>query len=55
MPLTLLNNYYGIINVRVDIYLYNIQKDEIFLIESIDCKSINENERKQIINQPYSI
>ena len=39
----------------MDVYLYNIQKDEILLIEPTDCKIINGNERKQIINQPYSI
>ena len=32
--------------LKMDVYLYNLQKDEILLIEPTDCKSINENERK---------
>ena len=51
LPLTVLNNYFcGIINVRVDANLYQFKKDETLLIEPMNCKSINENEWKEIVN-----
>ena len=54
LPLTVIKNYYcGIIQVKVDMDLYQFKKDENYLISPKNCKKINADEWKKVIDEIY--